>query len=90
MVAHARRAKSKTETLRYQIYLTPEPEGGFTVVVPALPGCITWGKNLEQAKAMAQDAIAAFVASLRKHGERIPSDDDGLLTSVCVKAAARG
>lgn len=90
MIAHARRIAKKTETLRYQIYLTPEPEGGFTVVVPALPGCITWGKNLEQAKAMAQDAIGAFLASMRKHGESVPTDEDGLLTSVRVKAVTRG
>ncbi|MGZ8558482.1 MAG: type II toxin-antitoxin system HicB family antitoxin [Chitinophagaceae bacterium] len=29
--------------LNYRILLTKEPEGGFTVMVPALPGCITYG-----------------------------------------------
>jgi predicted RNase H-like HicB family nuclease len=50
----------------YQIYLRPEPEGGFTVSVPALPGCITWGKDLAHARKMAADAIRAYIASLRK------------------------
>jgi predicted RNase H-like HicB family nuclease len=27
----------------YRIHLEPEPEGGFTATVPALPGCVTWG-----------------------------------------------
>lgn len=33
------------ETYSYRIHLEPELEGGYTVTVPALPGCITWGKG---------------------------------------------
>ena len=73
--------------MRYQIFLRPEPEGGFTVFVPALPGCITWGKDLDHARRMAADAIRAYLASLRKHGEPVPEDRDGLLTTVEVRAA---
>jgi hypothetical protein len=36
--------------LSYRVILKPEPEGGFTVTVPALPGCITFGRDLEEAK----------------------------------------
>ncbi len=72
--------------MRYTIYLHPEPEGGFTVIVPALPGCITWGKTLDEARFLAKDAIQAYLESLRKHGEAIPSDDEGLVTSVSVQA----
>ena len=46
---------------RYNLIFRPEPEGGFTVTVPALPGCITYGKNLEDAKEMAEDAIKAYL-----------------------------
>lgn len=52
------------ENLRYTIIFHPEPEGGFTVTVPALPGCITYGKDLDEAKGMIADAIGAYVASL--------------------------
>ena len=74
--------------MRYQIVLRPEPEGGYTVFVPALPGCITWGRTLRQARRMAIDAIEGYLASLQKHGEPIPRDDESLSTSVDVECPA--
>jgi predicted RNase H-like HicB family nuclease len=62
--------------LSYRIILRPEPEGGYTVTVPALPGCITYGKTLEEAKKMALDAIKAYLESLKKHDEPIIDDSD--------------
>lgn len=67
---------------RFNIVLRPEPEGGFTVIVPALPGCVTYGRNLAEAKKMAKDAISGYVASLRKHNEPVPTDDDSLVASL--------
>ncbi len=58
----------------FNIVLRPEPEGGFTVIVPALPGCVTYGRTLAEAKKMAKDAISGYVASLRKHNEPVPTD----------------
>jgi predicted RNase H-like HicB family nuclease len=55
--------------LNYQIQLTPEPEGGFTVTVPALPGCITFGETLDEATVMAQEAIELYLESLTAHGD---------------------
>jgi predicted RNase H-like HicB family nuclease len=58
---------------RYTIFLHPDPEeGGYTVTVPALPGCVTQGDKLEEAIAMAKDAIRLYVESLRADGEVIP------------------
>jgi antitoxin HicB len=51
------------------IVLRPEPEGGFTAIVPALPGCVTYGRTLAEAKRMAKDAISGYIESLRKHTE---------------------
>ena len=65
----------------------PEPEGGFTAIVPALPGCVTHGRTLAEAKKMAKDAIAGYIESLRKHKEPIPSDDDSLVASFDVEYA---
>ena len=64
--------------LSYKILLKPEPEGGFTVNVPALPGCITYGETLEEAKVNAKEAIELYIESLKEHGEDIPSDSDVL------------
>lgn len=60
------------KTKRYNIIFRPELEGGFTVIVPSLPGCVSYGKNLIEAKKMAIDAIKGYIASLKKHGEEIP------------------
>jgi len=73
--------------MRYHIVLRPEPEGGFTVMVPALPGCITWAADLEGARAMAREAIEAYVASLVRHGEPVPSGEDELVETVDIQVA---
>jgi len=73
------------KTFRYNIILRPEPEGGFTVVVPSLPGCVTYGRNLKEAKKMAVDAIKGYIVSLKKHKELIPTDEESFFTSVDIK-----
>jgi antitoxin HicB len=62
------------KTLTYRIHLEPEPEGGFTVTVPALPGCVTWGRDYEDAVEMAQECIIGFLEALAKAGQAIPID----------------
>ena len=57
---------------QYNVLLRPEPEGGFTAIVPALPGCVTHGHTLPEARKMAEDAISGYIQSLKKHGEPIP------------------
>lgn len=74
--------------IHYNLFLLPEPEGGFTVIVPALPGCVTYGKSLAEAKKMATDAIKGYVASLRKHKESIPLDD-GFITSINLNSPSK-
>ncbi|MEK9165521.1 MAG: type II toxin-antitoxin system HicB family antitoxin [Patescibacteria group bacterium] len=69
------------KTLRYNIIFRPEPEGGFTVFVPSLPGCITYGTNLRNARRMAEDAIHGYLVSLKKHQEPIPQTDAEFLMS---------
>jgi len=61
----------KKSLRHFNILLRPEPEGGFTALVPALPGCVTYGRTLAEAKEMARDAIGGYIASLRKHGEPV-------------------
>ncbi len=70
----------------YQIVLRPEPEGGYTVIVPSLPGCITYGRTVEEAHAMAEDAVRGYLQSLRKDGERIPTEDRGNIFTTATVA----
>lgn len=72
---------------RFNLVLRPEPEGGFTAIVPALPGCVTYGHTLAEAKKMAKDAISGYIESLRKHGESIPTDDETLVASLDLEYA---
>jgi len=58
----------------FRIILRPEPEGGYTVLVPALPGCVTFGETIEEAHTMGKEAIEAYVESMKEHGEAIPDD----------------
>jgi predicted RNase H-like HicB family nuclease len=62
-------------THKYTIILEPDPEdGGFTVLVPALPGCITEGDTREEAIANAKEAILLHLESMLADGEPIPPD----------------
>jgi len=63
-------------TLGYRITLRKEPEGGYTVRVPSLPGCVTYGKTVEKAIEMARDAITGYLESLIEDGEAVPIDYD--------------
>lgn len=58
----------------YRILMTREPEGGFTVNVPALPGCVTFGETIEHAMEMAKEAIQLYVETLQADGEPVPDD----------------
>lgn len=72
----------KTKLLKYTVIYTTESEGGFTVTVPALPGCVTYGKDLNKAKEMAIDAIKLYLESLIAHKDHIPNDEDSFISSV--------
>lgn len=68
------------KALQYNVVFRPEPEGGFTVIVPSLPGCVTYGKNLIEAKKMARDAIKGYIMSLKRHKEQIPTDEESYVS----------
>lgn len=63
---------STPQMISYRILLRKEPEGGYTVTVPSLPGCVTYGKSIEEATEMAKDAIELYLESLKSHNEEIP------------------
>ncbi|NCO66655.1 MAG: HicB family protein [Candidatus Aquicultor secundus] len=54
--------------MKYLVYLEPQPEGGYTVTVPALPGCISEGETKEEALENVKDAIEGYIHVLKKHG----------------------
>ena len=61
---------------RFKIVLEwNEDEGGYTVTVPALPGCITEGDTAEEALVNAKEAITSYLKALEKLGRPIPAGD---------------
>jgi predicted RNase H-like HicB family nuclease len=65
--------------MEYTIILEPDDDGhGFTVLVPALPGCVTQGKTREEAISRAKEAIAAYIESLQKDGEPVPVETQAI------------
>ena len=62
------------QLVEYQVLIAPAEEGGFTVAVPALPGCVTQGETFDEAVEMARDCIEGFLACLAESGEPIPNE----------------
>ena len=56
----------------YDGVLMPEAEGGFSVSVPALPGCTSQGETREEALSMIREAIEVYIESLVAHDDPIP------------------
>jgi len=68
-------ARKKNElVLNYTVVFDPNPEGGYTVTVPALPGCVTCGDTLKESREMAADAIQCHCEGLLKDGLSLPKD----------------
>ena len=57
----------------FEVVLQPEEEGGFSVVVPRLPGCVSQGETREEALEMIKEAIEVYLESLEAHGDPVPS-----------------
>ena len=72
----------KHKTPQFNAVFRPEPEGGFTVLVPSLPGCVSYGKTLTEAKKMIIDAIKGYIISMKKNGEKIPSDESSFVSLI--------
>ena len=74
--------------LNYKIFLKKEPEEGFTVFVPSLLGCITYGDTLDEAIEKAKEAIKLYIESLKAHGEEIPTEENLLEYTLSVDTNA--
>ncbi len=70
----------------FSIILEPQEEGGFTVLVPALPEVVTEGDTEQEALAKPEEAIRLIVSYRRDHGIAIPSDARPEIRRVTVAA----
>lgn len=60
---------------RFRVILEPNELGGYTAIVPLLPGCISEGDTREEALANIKEAIELYIESLRVDGEPIPTEE---------------
>lgn len=64
----------------FDVVLVPQPEGGFTVTVPALPDVVTEGDTREEALEMARDAIEGYLACMQELGWSTPQPEHTRVT----------
>ena len=62
--------------MKYRIVLEPQEEGGYTVYVPALPGCLSQGETTEEAMDNIKEAIIVYLESLRERGIALPEIEE--------------
>jgi antitoxin HicB len=74
------------ENFSFSVVLEPQEEGGFTVLVPALPEVVTEGDTEQEALANAREAIRAVLEFRRDHGLAIPADAAPEIRRVTVAA----
>jgi len=60
---------------RFKVILEKNESNGYTVTVPALPGCVTQGKNKDEALERIQEAIQGYLEALKIEGLPIPDSD---------------
>jgi antitoxin HicB len=58
--------------------LQSEPEGGYTITVPSLPGCISYGATFEEAIEMIKDAMSGWLEVAREEGIPVPAQFEKL------------
>ena len=68
----------------YTVIFEPVKEGGYNIVVPAIPEICTFGETLEEARLMAEDAIRCYLESALKEKEPIPEDREPALEQIAV------
>ena len=75
-------------TYTFTMLFEPAEEGGYVVTCPALPGLVTEGDTLEEARLMAEDALRAYLESLRKDGLSIPVDKSPITEAIKIALAS--
>ncbi len=60
--------------IRYTAVFEPDPSGGYTATIPALPGCISEGNDFESALRNIREAAVLYLETLRMRRRRAPRE----------------
>lgn len=74
-----------TNEYSYTVIYEPVKEGGYQITVPLLQGIISYGRNFEEARKIAKDAIECHLEALAKYKERIPCEKSLLQEKIVIK-----
>lgn len=58
--------------MKFRVMIEPDEDGVFVAECPSLPGCVSQGATRDEAVSNIRDAIAGYLASLKKHNEPVP------------------
>ena len=76
----------KKRVYNYTAFFEANEHGGYTMTVPALPGLVTEGRDLEHARIMAKDAVRCYIAGLKKAKEPAPMECESGQVKISVVA----
>ncbi len=71
--------------LNYPAVFEKAIEGGFNVSFPAFPGCVTFGRNFEEAGEKAREVLELWLEELTARGEEIPALHYSMINEIPVK-----
>src|ERR1700694_978351 len=88
MLSYIIRRMEANGTYTFTMLFEPAEEGGYIVTCPALPGLVTEGDTMEEARQMAEDALRGYLQSLRKDGLSIPPDKTPITEPIEIALAS--
>lgn len=70
--------------MKYRVIIEQDEDGVFVAEVPALPGCFSQGRTRAEALKNVQEAIEAYLESLKAHDEPVPPSINEEVVEVAV------
>lgn len=70
----------------FPVVLLPQPEGGYFVQCPTLPGCYSQGESVEECLDNIREAIELTLEDMASRGETAPPSGPPIITEVTVAA----
>ena len=64
-----------SRTVSYKVILEPSKDGGYSVYVPSLPGCVSEGETYQEALENIREAIQGWLEVAKECGDDIPVSD---------------
>jgi len=61
--------------MKLKVILEPSAEGGYTIIVPSLPGCITEGETKEEALANVQESVELYLDPVEDDSDFAPNEE---------------